>query len=96
MIYPNAFRSAGVGSAISVGKIGSVSGPVIGGILLSMHLPFAQMFYAASALLLIATIFSTVLAVLYKARFGEQHEQHAQHNKENAPVKEMRSALGDS
>lgn len=90
MIYPTSFRSAGVGSAISVGKIGSVSGPVIGGILLSMHLPFAQMFYAASGLFLVATVFSTVLAVLYKARFGDEH------GKKDAPIKEMRSALSDS
>jgi AAHS family 4-hydroxybenzoate transporter-like MFS transporter len=90
MIYPTSFRSAGVGSAISVGKIGSVSGPVIGGILLSMRLPVAQMFYAASALFLIATIFSTVLAVLYKARFGERRGM------QDTPIKEMRSALGDS
>ena len=74
----------------AVGKIGSVSGPVIGGILLSMRLPVAQMFYVASALFLIATIFSTVLAVLYKARFGERR------GKQDAPIKEMRSALGDS
>ncbi|MBB5424130.1 MFS transporter [Paraburkholderia sp. JPY303] len=72
MIYPTSFRSAGVGSAISVGKIGSVSGPVIGGVLLSMHLPITQLFYAASLLFLIAAVFSTILALLYRARFREQ------------------------
>lgn len=72
MIYPTSFRSAGVGSAISVGKIGSVSGPVIGGVLLSMHLPITQLFYAASLLFLIAAVFSTVLALLYRARFSEK------------------------
>jgi AAHS family 4-hydroxybenzoate transporter-like MFS transporter len=71
MIYPTSFRSAGVGSAISVGKIGSVSGPVIGGLLLSMHLPITQLFYAASVLFLIAAVFSTILALLYRKRFGE-------------------------
>jgi AAHS family 4-hydroxybenzoate transporter-like MFS transporter len=55
-----------------------------------MHLPISQMFYAASGLFLVAAIFSTVLAVLYKARFGEQHKQ------DDASIKEMRSALGDS
>jgi AAHS family 4-hydroxybenzoate transporter-like MFS transporter len=77
MIYPTSFRSAGVGSAISVGKIGSVSGPLIGGLLLSMHLPIAQLFYAASALFLIAAVFSTVLALLYRGRFGAQHTADA-------------------
>lgn len=73
MIYPTSFRSAGVGSAISVGKIGSVSGPVIGGVLLAMHLPIVQLFYAASLLFVIAAVFSTVLALLYRTRFGERH-----------------------
>jgi len=72
MIYPTSFRSAGVGSAISVGKIGSVSGPVIGGVLLAMHLPIVQLFYAASLLFVIAAGFSTVLALLYRTRFGER------------------------
>jgi len=77
MIYPTSFRSAGVGSAISVGKIGSVSGPVVGGLLLSMHLPITQLFYAASLLFVIAAVFSTVLALLYRARFGDAHAQVA-------------------
>jgi AAHS family 4-hydroxybenzoate transporter-like MFS transporter len=72
MIYPTSFRSAGVGSAISVGKIGSVSGPVIGGLLLSMHLPITQLFHAASLLFLVAAVFSTILALLYRTRFGER------------------------
>lgn len=73
MIYPTAFRSAGVGSAISIGKIGSVAGPMAGGLLLSMHLPVAQLFYAAAGLFLAATVFSTVLAAMYRLRFGGEH-----------------------
>jgi AAHS family 4-hydroxybenzoate transporter-like MFS transporter len=70
MIYPTSFRSAGVGSAISIGKIGSVSGPLIGGLLLSMHLPVSQLFYAAAVPFVIVAGFSTLLALLYRARFG--------------------------
>ncbi|SEA29228.1 MFS transporter [Paraburkholderia sartisoli] len=77
MIYPTSFRSAGVGSAISVGKIGSVSGPMIGGVLLSMHLPVTQLFYSASLLFVVVAVFSTVLALLYRARFGAQHAAQA-------------------
>ncbi len=91
MIYPTSFRSAGVGSAISVGKIGSVSGPMIGGLLLSMHLPVTQLFHAAALLLLIAAVFSILLALLYRTRFG------AQHAKDRAGADPLaRSALGDS
>jgi AAHS family 4-hydroxybenzoate transporter-like MFS transporter len=91
MIYPTSFRSAGVGSAISIGKIGSVSGPVVGGLLLAMRLPIAQLFYAASLLFLIAAISSAVLAMLYRKRFGAQHD-------EQAALDSLRhsSALGDS
>lgn len=42
-----------------------------------MHLPIAQLFYAASALFLIAAVFSTVLALLYRVRFGAQHANDA-------------------
>jgi AAHS family 4-hydroxybenzoate transporter-like MFS transporter len=92
MIYPTAFRSAGVGSAISVGKIGSVSGPLAGGLLLSMHLPIAQLFYAASVLFLLAAVFSAVLALLYRGRFGAGHAERAA----NASGLARGSALGDS
>jgi len=93
MIYPTSFRSAGVGSAISVGKIGSVSGPLIGGLLLSMHLPIAQLFYAAAGLFVVTAVFSAVLSLLYRTRFGAQ-----QGNPAAQPVESMqrRSALGDS
>lgn len=78
MIYPTAFRSAGVGTAISIGKIGSVAGPLVGGLLLSMHLHAVQLFYAAAALFLVAAVISTVLAVLYQTRFGPNHESAEQ------------------
>jgi AAHS family 4-hydroxybenzoate transporter-like MFS transporter len=77
MIYPTSFRSAGVGSAISIGKIGSVSGPMIGGLLLSMHLPFNQLFYAAAVPFVIVAVFSTLLALLYRSRFGGDHAASA-------------------
>jgi AAHS family 4-hydroxybenzoate transporter-like MFS transporter len=73
MIYPTSFRSAVIGIAISVGKIGSVAGPVIGGLLLSMHIPIVQMFYAASVPFVVVAVFSIVLALLYRAKFGADH-----------------------
>ncbi|ABE33472.1 sugar (and other) transporter family protein [Paraburkholderia xenovorans LB400] len=44
MVYPTALRSTGVGSAIGIGKFGSILGSVLGGILLAMHLPVAKLF----------------------------------------------------
>ncbi|SEA29352.1 MFS transporter [Paraburkholderia sartisoli] len=44
MVYPTALRSTGVGSAIGIGKFGSVAGSMLGGVLLAMHLPVANLF----------------------------------------------------
>jgi len=44
MIYPTRLRSTGVGSAIGVGKLGSVAGTVLGGVLLSLQLSIGALF----------------------------------------------------
>jgi AAHS family 4-hydroxybenzoate transporter-like MFS transporter len=44
IFYPSAFRSNGAGWATSIAKIGSVIGPVIGGVVLSTHLPVRILF----------------------------------------------------
>ncbi len=44
IFYPSAFRSNGAGWATSIAKIGSVMGPMIGGVLLSTHLPVRALF----------------------------------------------------
>lgn len=44
IFYPSAIRSNGAGWATSVAKIGSVIGPVIGGVILSSRLPVRQLF----------------------------------------------------
>ena len=60
--YPTTLRSAGVGSAIGVGKLGSVVGSMLGGVLLAMHLPVATLFAN------VATVF--VFIALLAALFG--------------------------
>lgn len=39
IIYPTAFRSKGVGMAFAAGRVGSIAGPIVGGMLIKMHLP---------------------------------------------------------
>lgn len=39
IFYPSAFRANGAGWATSIAKIGSILGPIIGGITLSSRLP---------------------------------------------------------
>jgi MFS transporter, AAHS family, 4-hydroxybenzoate transporter len=49
IFYPSAFRSNGAGWATSVAKIGSIIGPVIGGVVLSTHLPVRVLFAILAA-----------------------------------------------
>jgi AAHS family 4-hydroxybenzoate transporter-like MFS transporter len=46
--YPTAIRANGVGTAIGVAKIGSITSPLIGGMLISRDLPVQQLFLFAS------------------------------------------------
>lgn len=53
-IYPTQARSTGVGWALGIGRIGSILGPLMGGLLLQMKLGLASYFLAFSTLLIIA------------------------------------------
>ncbi len=46
--YPTYIRSTGVGWALGIGRIGSIVGPVLGGIMLSLHWPLTTIFMAAA------------------------------------------------
>jgi AAHS family 4-hydroxybenzoate transporter-like MFS transporter len=58
MFYPTAYRANAEGWALAVAKIGSIAGPVIGGVLLRMHLPGYQLFYVAAVPLLFSAAFA--------------------------------------
>ena len=47
-IYPTYIRSTGVGWALGIGRIGSIVGPIFGGIMLSLHLPLTTVFLAGA------------------------------------------------
>lgn len=48
LIYPTYIRSTGVGWALGIGRIGSIVGPVIGGIMLAQRWPLPTIFLAAA------------------------------------------------
>jgi AAHS family 4-hydroxybenzoate transporter-like MFS transporter len=54
--YPTAIRSTGVGWALGIGRIGSIVGPILGGLLLAQGTPIKQVFWAAAVPAVIATI----------------------------------------
>lgn len=61
MVYPTTLRSTGVGSAIGIGKLGSVAGSMLGGVLLSMHLPVADLFFNLAAVFVLIVLLSAWL-----------------------------------
>ena len=69
IVYPTAFRSIGSGWCFAIGRIGSVGGPVIGGILIGMHLSVERLYLFAAVPYLICAPVALVLAQLYHRRF---------------------------
>jgi len=68
--YPTSIRATGVGWALAVGRIGSIVGPVVGGILLSTHVDIRTIFLFAAIPPLVATA-----AYLAMGRSLENHPQ---------------------
>jgi AAHS family 4-hydroxybenzoate transporter-like MFS transporter len=59
--YATSIRSTGVGWSLGIGRIGSIVGPVVGGILLSSHLEMRRVFWAAAVPPLIAVAAVVIL-----------------------------------
>jgi len=60
--YPTTIRSTGVGWALGIGRIGSIIGPVLGGLLLARGTPVGRVFWAAAIPALIATLAAAGIA----------------------------------
>ncbi|MFO1505178.1 MAG: hypothetical protein U1F39_15430, partial [Steroidobacteraceae bacterium] len=65
LIYPVSCRPTGVGAALGVGRIGSLSGPVVGGFVVAQHWPQQQLFFVPMLPLAIAAI-ATLILILRK------------------------------
>jgi len=61
IIYPTSFRSKGTGTAIGVAKIGSITGPIIGGVLIGNHFSTASLFEFAAVPVALAGAFALLL-----------------------------------
>ena len=70
-VYPTYIRSWGVGSCFAFGRVGSVIGPLLGGTMLANKVPMQNIFYVASALLLIGLVAAAKLTPLYRLRIKE-------------------------
>jgi MFS transporter, AAHS family, 4-hydroxybenzoate transporter len=68
MIYPTALRAKGTGTAVSIQKIGAIAGPLIGGMLISAHVPIAQVFYWGAVPVAIVAVLAFLLGLLQRSR----------------------------
>ncbi|MNR25972.1 4-hydroxybenzoate transporter PcaK [compost metagenome] len=55
--YPPHIRATGVGWALGVGRLGSISGPLVGAMLISMQLPLSSVMLLAAIPALLAAFF---------------------------------------
>src|SRR4029077_11973135 len=69
--YPTFIRANGIGWANGVGRIGSILGPVIGGVLIGLDLPISQLFLCAAVPPFCAAIVCFALARLQANANGE-------------------------
>jgi AAHS family 4-hydroxybenzoate transporter-like MFS transporter len=61
LIYPVSCRPTGVGAALGLGRIGSLSGPLVGAFVLSQHWPSQRMFFVPLLPVAIAAVATLVL-----------------------------------
>jgi len=78
LIYPTAFRSRGVGWALGIGRISSIAGPLLGGVLIAMALPLDKLFLIASIPMAIGFLAAVGLVRLCYLRFGNLQIDDAQ------------------
>jgi AAHS family 4-hydroxybenzoate transporter-like MFS transporter len=72
--YPTSIRSTGVGWALGVGRIGSIVGPIFGGIMVSHEWSLRQIFFAGAipALLAVVTI---VISYVLRSNINPYHSK---------------------
>lgn len=69
--YPTYIRSTGVGWALGIGRIGSIVGPIIGGIMLSQHWPLTSIFLAGAVPALVG---STAIFLMGRTQVSASHK----------------------
>jgi AAHS family 4-hydroxybenzoate transporter-like MFS transporter len=60
--YPTAMRSSGIGWALGIGRTGQIIGPLIGGLLLSLHWRTSGMLYLTAVPSIVAATAALVLS----------------------------------
>jgi MFS transporter, AAHS family, 4-hydroxybenzoate transporter len=66
--YPTDLRATGIGAGLGIGRIGAIVGPVVGGMLMSRHLPPQKLFLVAAVPALISAIGMAAMHWILKAQ----------------------------
>jgi AAHS family 4-hydroxybenzoate transporter-like MFS transporter len=72
MVYPTSVRSFGVGWALGVGRIGSIAGPIVGGVLVAQHMPVVRLYQIGAVPVLLGAVIAFVLARVHAAQARQQ------------------------
>jgi AAHS family 4-hydroxybenzoate transporter-like MFS transporter len=70
--YPTPIRATGVGWALGIGRVGSIVGPLVGGVLLSFQPETRRVFWAAAVPVVIAAVASFFAGRAEPSRLVEQ------------------------
>jgi MFS transporter, AAHS family, 4-hydroxybenzoate transporter len=73
LLYPTTFRSSGVGWALGIGRFGSIGGPLLGGLLVSLKVPPQRFFLFAAVPMVAGLIASAGVGRLCYQRLGSLH-----------------------
>jgi AAHS family 4-hydroxybenzoate transporter-like MFS transporter len=60
--YPTAIRATGVGWSLGIGRVGSIIGPIVGGVLLSLQWDMRELFLVAAIPAFIASVAAWILS----------------------------------
>ena len=72
--YPTALRSTGIGWALGIGRIGSIIGPVVGGIILALGWTTTHLFAVVAVPALVAAAAVLALGLQVKRQNGESSD----------------------
>src|SRR4029077_16969760 len=72
IFYPSAYRANGAGWATSIAKIGSVAGPILGGIVLSTSLPVRDVFAVLAVCPIIMAICIYAVGRMHRRILGRE------------------------
>lgn len=66
--YPTDLRATGIGAGLGIGRIGAIVGPVVGGVLMSQHLPSQKLFLVAAVPAAVSAIAMVAMHWVLKAQ----------------------------